>query len=65
MLICTILVTFHLGALSFIDKAQVEGKLLKEDAYNYLVDFSEATKKENYDGDYSKKLVSKDKCIKE
>lgn len=65
MVICNILITFYLGKVSFIQKQQVEGIILKESEANYLVDFSNDAKKHDYVGDYSKKLVPKTDCVKE
>lgn len=65
MVICTLIVTYLVGSINFMEKAQLEGKLLKEDSSNYLIDFSIDAKKHNYEGNYNKKLIKKEECIKE
>ncbi len=66
--ICTILIAVNGGGITWITKADVEGRLLKEDGDNYLVDFSQGVTKYDIKGnpeDYNKKLVKKSECIKE
>ena len=61
LVVCTIQVlVFH-----FFLKADLECKILKEDKTQFLVNCSVDAKKNNYDGDYSRLLVSKENCIKE
>jgi len=68
LVVCTIALAINTGGINIISKADVEGKLLKEDSYKYLVDFTEGVKKYNIAGkpeDYNKVIVNKDDCVKE
>lgn len=63
-IICSIFVTYiNADGIGFMSKAQLEGRVLKENNFNYLVDFSKKAKEEGYSGDYSKLLVKKEDCI--
>lgn len=64
-IICIVAVVFNVGGVNIMSEEQLEGKILNADVVNILVDFSQSTKNKNYVGDYSKKLVSRDKCIRE
>ena len=64
IVICLIEVVISINSIYFIQKEQIEGKIIKEDINNYLVDFSEEAKKLNLIGEYSSKLVLKTACIK-
>ena len=67
-IVCSLLIAIKMGGLNIITKADVEGKLLKEGQYKFIVDFSEGVKKFKIAGspsDYSKVLVEKDQCVKE
>ena len=68
LLICKLLVTIDGGGIPFLVQTDTEGKLIKESNENYLIDFSKGVKNYTLVGkpsDYSKVLISKDKCIKE
>lgn len=45
-------------------QGDVKGNIIKEDQYNYVVDFSKTAKEMPWSGDYSSKIVSKDKCVR-
>ena len=57
--ICTILVV----AMHFEQNADVKGIVIGSNKYRYIVDFSNDAKKNDYEGDYSHKLVLKDDCV--
>jgi hypothetical protein len=68
LVVCTIALAINSGGISVNINADVEGKLLKEDSYKYLVDFSKDLKRFDLSGkpsDYKKVLVNKTDCIKE
>jgi hypothetical protein len=68
MVVCSLFITVNAGGVPVMSKADVEGKLLKEDQTKYLVDFSEGVKKYDITGKpeyYKKTLVNKNDCIKE
>lgn len=60
-IICSILViTSH-----FQVRTEASGILLKSNESNYLVDFSKEATENGWEGNYSKKIVPKQDCIKE
>lgn len=68
LLVCKLLVTVNGGGIPFLVETNTEGKMIRESAENYLVDFSKGVKDYALVGkpsDYKKVLISKDKCVKE
>lgn len=69
--ICSLLLIFNGGGINWQNRADVEGKILKDDPKEtkYLVDFSEGLKRFNTlaenPEDFKKKIVEKSDCIKE
>ena len=65
--VCSILVsTMSLGFTGKnVNKSEVKGKILGENTYSYLVDFSEEAKIKNFLGDYTRKIVNKNDCVVE
>lgn len=63
-IVCIIQIMFIISGINFIQKDQVEGKILFENETKYLVDFSQVTKKKGYIGDYSKILVDRSECLR-
>jgi hypothetical protein len=60
-------VAIDAGGISWIISQQTEGKILKENSYNYLIDFSKGVEHYKLVGkpsDYSEVLISKDKCVR-
>lgn len=49
----------------FINDTAVKGKVISESKTSYLVDFSEYAKLQGYSGNFNRKLVDKDTCVKE
>lgn len=46
-------------------ETEIDGKLLKEENNLYYVDFSDSTRAQKYCSKLDKKLVPKNKCIKQ
>lgn len=68
-LVCSIMITIHSDCYggTFERKAVVEGKLISQSDFKYLVDFSKGVKKFNVDGpasDYEEVIVDKNDCVK-
>lgn len=66
--ICHILITISASGVAMDVRKDVEGLILLENDYKYIVDFSEGVKKYNVIGkrsEYKKILVDKDQCAKE
>lgn len=61
--ICAIAVAFSANGLTWFGKTTAEGSLIKQGAFNQLVDFSSEAKKNGWVGDYSKVLVERKDCI--
>ncbi len=59
----TVLCTISVIAMKFLVMADVEGKVLAEGATRYVVDFSIDATKRGFEGDYSRRIVSKDNCV--
>lgn len=66
MIICvvTVMVALDWGGGLIANETQLQGKIIKEGKYAYIIDFSKDPQIDKYYGDYSKKLVTKDKCVK-
>jgi hypothetical protein len=66
-IICTIAIMVYSDTVGIQQSKDVEGKLLYESQYKYVVDFSQGVKKYNVPStfDYSKVLVNKDQCVRE
>lgn len=63
---CILSVAVNVSGIPFLTTAQVQGKVLKENNRNYLVDFSQGLKKYpkvQIKDEYKNYLISKDKCI--
>jgi hypothetical protein len=60
---CTIIVTLGTGWDSETVWTAAKGKVLAETGTDYAIDFSEYATKQKYQGDYSNKLVDKEKCM--
>lgn len=66
--ICSILITVYTNGIAIQNRTDVEGKILNEGDYKYVIDFSEGVKKFKIVGkpsDYKKVLVDKDQCVRE
>jgi hypothetical protein len=61
LMVCSIILSLRGIAM----KMDVEGKLLASSQENYLVDFSQETRRLHAEGDYSKVIVSQSDCVKE
>jgi hypothetical protein len=64
--VCTLVVTVCMADCSFgiESRTEAEGKIITTGQTKYLVDFSKSAKDGDWMGDYSKKLVQKDDCVK-
>jgi hypothetical protein len=62
-ILCQIVVTSMIGSIPFINTVAAEGVILKKTDYNYLVDFTETAKINDYVGDYAKVLVKHEDCV--
>lgn len=66
-LVCSIMLAVDGGGFAVITKADVEGKMIGQSDYKYLVDFSEGVKRFPIKGspsDYNQVLVEKTDCVK-
>lgn len=64
--VCAIFVMINMSGIRIQTDATWEGKVKYIGPTNYLVDFSaEAKRNKLVEGDYSKVLVKKDKCVEE
>lgn len=52
------------GKIPFFVDAEIDGKIIKENGYNYYVDFSESENIKKYCSKLKKKIVPKKKCIR-
>ena len=65
ILICTIMVMFSVGNMTFITKEDLTGTFIAESNGNYLGDFSKDAEEHGYIGyDYSRVKVKKDNCVR-
>lgn len=64
-IICILSFVSASTGINFWVKESVEGHILAESQYNYLVDFTKGLKEQWHPvGDYSNQIIEKNKCVK-
>ena len=62
--ICTVLVTFYISGIPFIQNEQLKGLVVSESRTKYVVNFSKDASRLELVGNYTARLVDKNECVR-